>query len=121
MVGVPPNRVKAATRLVLRLGRSGMRLACYDFWVNRWSDFLTRRTAVFGVVLFVTLTMSPRALAQNSAGQADQIYRQGIAALQQGDLATAKADFQKVVTIQPRSAEAHNSLGWVLLAQKQID
>jgi Tfp pilus assembly protein PilF len=55
------------------------------------------------------------------AEQADAIYRQGIAALQQGDLASARAAFEKAVQLLPRSPEGHNSLGWVLLAQKQVD
>ncbi len=60
-------------------------------------------------------------LAQDRATQADEIYRQGITSLQHGDLAAARASFEKVVAIQPRSPEAHNSLGWVLLVQKQYD
>src|ERR1700722_10294388 len=103
------------------LRRYEIRLACYDFCVNRLSNFSTQRPFVLRAVLIAALAMPLRAPAQNSAAQADEIYRQGITALQQGDLATAKADFVKVVAIQPRSAEAHNSLGWVLLAQKQID
>src|SRR5580692_1632519 len=55
------------------------------------------------------------------AAQADAIYRQGIAALQQRDLASARAAFEKAVQLQPRSPEGHNSLGWVLMAQKQVD
>src|ERR1700726_774276 len=55
------------------------------------------------------------------AAQADAIYRQGIAALQQRDLVSARAAFEKAVQLQPRSPEGHNSLGWVLLAQKQVD
>src|ERR1700733_12465443 len=73
------------------------------------------------VVVLMACSFSAAIPAQNSAAQADQIYAQGISALQQGDLAVAKADFERVIAIQPRSADAHNSLGWVLLAQKQVD
>jgi hypothetical protein len=45
-------------------------------------------------VMAAALATPFRAAAQNSAEQADEMYRQGIAALQQGDLASAKADFQ---------------------------
>ena len=68
--------------------------------------------------LVVLLTPASHA---HVAAQADAIYRQGIAALQQRDLASARAAFEKAVQLQPRSPEGHNSLGWVLLAQKQVD
>ena len=89
--------------------------------MNRRSIFSAQGAFVLGAALVGVLAMPFRATAQNSAAQADEIYGQGITALQQGDLATAKADFERVVAIQPRSADAHNSLGWVLLAQKQVD
>src|SRR6202030_482801 len=53
--------------------------------------------------------------------QADEVYAQGMSALQQGDLGTAQAAFEKVVRIAPSSPEGHNSLGWVLLAQERIE
>src|SRR6266403_3468301 len=55
------------------------------------------------------------------AAQADAVYRQGIASLQQGDLASARTAFEKAVQLSPRSPEGHNSLGWVYLAQHQVD
>src|SRR5258707_4897318 len=58
---------------------------------------------------------------KRQAAQADETYTKGISALQQGDLATAQAAFEKVVRMAPNSAEGHNSLGWVFLAQEQID
>jgi len=42
-------------------------------------------------------------------------------ALQRGDLVSARAEFEKVVRFAPGSPEGHNSLGWVLLAQGDID
>jgi predicted Zn-dependent protease len=47
-------------------------------------------------------------------------YAQGVAALQAGDLAGARRSFEHVVKIAPNSGAAHNSLGWVLLAQDDI-
>jgi len=55
------------------------------------------------------------------AARADALYRAGIAALQERDLVVAQADFEQVVKLSPRSAEAHNSLGWVLVARQQLD
>jgi Flp pilus assembly protein TadD len=78
------------------------------------------------LIMFVPLTMGLRAQDASAPGggraaQADASYRVGITALQQGDLASARTAFEKTVQLQPRSPEAHNSLGWVLMAQKQVD
>src|SRR4029450_10776786 len=56
---------------------------------------------------------------QNSPGSADAIYRQGMKALQGGDLTEARSAFEQAVKLAPRSPDAHNSLGWVLNAQGQ--
>src|SRR5580692_934676 len=76
--------------------------------------------------MFVLLTTGLRAQDASApvggrAAQADASYQLGITALQQGDLASARTAFEKTVQLQPRSPEAHNSLGWVLMAQKQVD
>jgi len=52
--------------------------------------------------------------------QAEALYAQGMQALQHGDLSAAETAFEKVLRLAPGSAEAHNSLGWVLLAQGKI-
>src|SRR5271168_4136366 len=59
--------------------------------------------------------------ANADAADANSIYDQGMAALQQRDLAGARAAFEKTVKLVPRSPEPHNSLGWVLLAQGETD
>jgi Tfp pilus assembly protein PilF len=56
-----------------------------------------------------------------SASKATTIYKQGVAALQKGDLDSAHAAFDRVVRLAPQSPEGHNSLGWVLLAKNEID
>src|SRR5437899_12896119 len=61
---------------------------------------------------------SPR---EAPADRAQAIYSQGMGALQKGDLNSARASFEKVVRLAPSSPEAHNSLGWVLMEQAQID
>ncbi len=45
------------------------------------------------------------------------LYAKGMAKLQAGDLAGARTIFEDVVRLAPSSAEAHNSLGFVLLTQ----
>ena len=49
------------------------------------------------------------------------LYAEGMSALRKQDLAGAQATFEKLIRIAPRSPEAHNSLGWVLLNQGQVD
>ena len=56
----------------------------------------------------------------DAASRATAAYAHGMSALQKGDLVSARADFEKVVRLAPKSPEGHNSLGWVLLAQGEI-
>jgi len=50
-----------------------------------------------------------------------RFYAQGMQALQRGDLPAAETAFNKVLRLAPSSAEAHNSLGWVLQAEEKIE
>ena len=79
------------------------------------------------LLLFLFCADAARSSAQSSksseadaASRAAETYKQGMTALQQGDLVSARADFEKVVRLAPTSPEGHNSLGWVLLAQGEI-
>src|SRR5882762_768544 len=49
------------------------------------------------------------------AAKANESYAAGVAALKQQDLATAREKFEEAARLAPESAEAHNSLGYVLL------
>lgn len=51
--------------------------------------------------------------------QADLSFHAGYEAAQKGDLAAAKADFQRVVQLAPEIAEGHGALGSVLLQMGQ--
>src|SRR5439155_26370625 len=57
----------------------------------------------------------------DASSRVSTTYQHGMAALQKGDLISARADLEKVVRLAPSSPEGHNSLGWVLLAQGEID
>src|ERR1700730_18034165 len=70
---------------------------------------------------WILLGQDSAALNKLHPAQADEVYAEGMSALQEGDLTTARAAFEKVVRIAPDSPEGHNSLGWVLLAQERID
>src|SRR6267154_804857 len=83
---------------------------------------------VFGGLLFLCCAVAPKCAAQSAGSakadtvsQANATYQHGMSALQRGDLVSARADFEKVVRLAPNSPEGHNSLGWVLLAQGEID
>jgi len=48
-------------------------------------------------------------------------YQSGVAAMQRGDLSTARANFEKAVHLNPRNADAQNMLAQVLLQQGDLD
>ncbi|MCJ7502947.1 MAG: tetratricopeptide repeat protein [Acidobacteriia bacterium] len=52
---------------------------------------------------------------------AEQHYKQGMLALQKGDLRTAIREFRLAVRYAPKLPTAHNSLGYAFLQNGQID
>ena len=56
-------------------------------------------------------------LQAGPSSNANHLYTEGINAARHGDLATARKAFEAAVHADPRNANAHNMLGWVLLAQ----
>jgi Tfp pilus assembly protein PilF len=81
---------------------------------------------ITGALLFCIFLFPSVIRAQSEAGGKSAVspaaaatYAQGIQALQQGDLAAAQAGFEKAIRLAPLSPEAHNSLGWVYLAQRK--
>ena len=50
----------------------------------------------------------------------NQFYTDGLEALRKGDLAGARKAFEASVQQNPKSAEAHNMLGWALFLQNEI-
>ena len=72
---------------------------------------LIRRLVALGTCLLFAVS----AAAQKSLSRTGRVaYRQGLASLQAGDLAKARAAFEQVVKLAPGNAEGHNLLGWVL-------
>src|SRR5580692_11458524 len=76
---------------------------------------------LFGAASATCSAQSPSSTDANSASRASATYQHGMSALQQGDLISARAAFEKVVRLAPKSPEGHNSLGWVLLAQGEVN
>src|ERR1700687_6438401 len=90
------------------------------------------QTFFWGIVMVITLCCFFGAATGRGAqetnriqtapgAKANAIYRQVMSALSKGDLVLARASFEKVLQLAPNSPEAHNSLGWVMMAQGEID
>src|SRR5215813_557018 len=90
----------------------------------RWRrvvSILFGAAVLFLAQLFALTTFARPQTQEQIIAKANQTYGEGIEALKNGDLVTARAKFGEAVKLLPRSAEAHNSLGWVLLAENEID
>src|SRR5215468_9082452 len=87
----------------------------------RTSRFLyfVRAGAVVALVTGVFAPTSPS--QQKKPSPAEESYQKGMADLKRGDAPGARAAFEQTLKLAPDSAEAHNSLGYVLLAQGQLD
>src|SRR6195256_5008183 len=78
--------------------------------------------------MFLLIAIALPAISQNAISQkkmdkpaVDALYQQGVRSLQKGDLAAARAAFEKVVRLAPNAPAGHNSLGWVLLKTGNLD
>src|ERR1700716_1719284 len=78
--------------------------------------------------MFLLIAIALPAISQNAISQkkmdkpaVDALYLQGVRSLQKGDLAAARATFEKVVRLAPNAPEGHNSLGWVLMTTGKLD
>src|SRR5260370_24573109 len=94
-----------------------MRIRC-------WMRFLEHGALCLfflGASVAPCFAQSARTATEDAPSRAAAVYQQGMSALQNGDLASARAAFEKVLRFAPRSPERHNSLGSVLLAQGEID
>jgi Flp pilus assembly protein TadD len=74
-----------------------------------------------GILVLVALAAAMHAQSNSSKASTDALYARGMAALRHQDLNSARSAFEKVIAIAPRSPEAHNSLGWVLVSQGEVE
>ena len=85
------------------------------------------RNILIGTICLATLcadfasSQAPGNPSEQTQARVKALYAEGMSALRKQDLAGAQATFEKLIRIAPRSPEAHNSLGWVLLNQGQVD
>jgi len=75
---------------------------------------------LFSLAAFGTPAVLSAAQKSKPPAQVEEIYAQGMQALQRGDLPAAETAFNKVLRLAPSSAEAHNSLGWALQAEGKL-
>ena len=68
-----------------------------------------------------TRFQDPPAPATNPRAEAAAAFVRGQQALQTGDLATAEAAFQKVLSIDPQAAPAYANLGVIAMRRQQWD
>ena len=106
-----------------RIGRSP---APYQVQMSalRFSRTLIVLATILGTFFIVHsfVQAAPLAAQTKSAGSAAaSAYEAGRAAWERGDMAAAHEAFEKAVRLNPRSADAQNMLGQVLLRQGQVD
>src|SRR6202795_4749010 len=105
---------------------TGGRPSAASFSRSRFRPHRKLRAAILFAAVILCFAFSSTCRAQSKSSGAQQkedlntAYAQGVAALQAGDLPGARRIFEHVVKIAQNSAAAHNSLGWVLLAQDDI-
>jgi protein O-GlcNAc transferase len=72
---------------------------------------------------FLAAVLAASAFAQESSEalkQADAAYREGVAALNRNDLATAQAKFEAVARLAPAVEQGHSALGAVLVREGRM-
>src|ERR1700751_611039 len=88
----------------------------------------SRRIAIVLALLFLACFVAVAAPQTKAAtpqakptAPADAEYQKGLSLLKAGDIAGASRAFERTVQLAPKSAEAHNSLGWILFSQGEND
>ena len=86
--------------------------------LNRF-NWMSRRSFLILPLLVspVVLSAAPQDTALNPA----VIFRQGVQAMQNGQLALAEDDFRKVIVLDPQSGAAHVNLGVAYMREKRWD
>src|SRR5262245_782336 len=69
-----------------------------------------------------TLNSQPSTSTEDEpSGSCTDLVESGIAAFESGQAASALCLFEKALSLDPKSPQAHNGLGAVLLSQGQVD
>src|SRR5262249_55056726 len=73
---------------------------------------------------FLVLCLSVAAATSQTDGPSSSsrsLFEKGFSQLKSGDLAGARLSFEKSLRLSPQNALAHNSLGWVLFSQGNVN
>src|SRR5262245_17305052 len=70
-----------------------------------------------GLLVSAQKTSSKQPAREPLSPEVAELYQQGMDALNRRDLAAARGYFEQVLKVTPRSPEANNLLGWVLMMQ----
>ncbi len=81
--------------------------------VNRFISLSRKRFLSLPLILFLA--------PQDPALQPATIFRQGVQAMQNGQLAIAEEDFRSVIALDPHSGAAHVNLGVAYMREKRWD
>ena len=81
--------------------------------VNRFKSLSRKRFLSLPLILCLAL--------QDPALQPATIFRQGVQAMQNGQLTVAEEDFRTVIALDPRSGAAHVNLGVAYMREKRWD
>jgi len=85
---------------------------------------------VIGILVLLLCLRAENAYAQTASttlqrgrdnSKAVELYNQGLAATQKGDISAARQFFEAAVRANPKMPETQSMLGWVLLVQGQVD
>ncbi len=79
------------------------------------------RWALFRFGLFLSFSTILALPQLTNAQDADSLYRFGLSQLEEGDYENAINTFRKVIELDPNSASAHCSLGYIYLQYEDID
>ncbi len=109
--GTAGGQVDIARRPVLKFRVLASSVTSMPIRGKRW------KCGLAFLLLLSSFTSRPQAAGghKENLRQADLSFHAGYEAVQNGDLAAAKADFQRVVQLAPEIAEGHGALGSVLL------
>src|SRR5260370_12555718 len=92
--------------------------------VHRRRPFFQLSTALlllFCAAAAMRAAQSAGSAKADAASRASATYKQGMSALRKGDLASARADFEKVVRLAPKNPARHNPPPRVFLPHRQIN
>jgi tetratricopeptide (TPR) repeat protein len=94
------------------------------FWLLSMRNHLPQPMTLPALTFLFASVVAGQLLGQGpsaSLNQADADYREGVAALNRNDLATAQSKFEAVIRLTPSSEQGHAALGAVLARERRFE